>query len=1747
MRLSGRVRRTLAALVALSAHFASAQIPWVEDDGHRGLDDPASPFMQRLARGNTALVDPQAVWIVDGHELTRRSSRIDHTRLPAAWSSESTPTLLASDGDGGAWIARAHRLMHYDATLQADTEVELGAPVQGLAAAGRDALFVAMAGRVARLDARGVVRDAWSSDAIDATAITALQLDGAAGLLWVVTQHEVVQLDAFDHLRVRLRLQVPDARVASLDLPSGDLWVSRSTAVTAYNRAGTALLELQVPRALVDDINSMAVDASANRVWLGDGRGVVELALDRPEWTRVHEAGAAQLAPVAAWMQPMIDASVDLAGRRIVLQITASCRPRACVDDPRYAAATDVRLVLDGVDASSRLWRDDAGNALLALDERESSTAISASVSALDPYGNAVGPTHIDLHAGRARARLKTNLPPIVAITAPLNNAIGVAPASFAITATASDPDGTITKVEFYRSGALLGADATTPYAWSWAAVPVGTYTLTAKAYDNAGASTVSAPVTVQVKSNTPPTVTLASPPNNSTFVAPAAILLSATTGDVDGKVAKVDFLRAGSTLIATLTAAPFSYTWANVAAGTYSLTARATDDKGAITTSAVVTAKVNNPPNVTITAPANNAVVVAPATVTIQASASDSDGTIAKVEFLQNGALLGSDATSPYSFAWANPVPGSYALTARATDNLGATRVSTPVNISVKVNQAPAAALTAPAGDVQRFMGTTLALAASASDPDGTVTKVEFRRNGIVFATDFTAPYTASMTVPYGPSVLTAVATDSKGAQTVSAPITVTGIADQLPVIKLDAPVDLQMFASATPPDIALAASGHDPDGTIVRVRFMTQTTFGDGSQGLPAVIATVTQAPYTALWHAVPPTVNPLYADATSPVAYSVWAEADDDANGTGVSGTANITTPNFSPWAIYIVTPPSGSELAAPATLVVVGTVKRLNNGVGDAIAAVDLVADGAVVASLATANGAQGEYALVWRNAPAGSHGVLLRLTDASGFVVESVPITINVVARDQVPSVRLTAPAAERLVSPSLNPTVQLAAAAADVDGSVARVDFIADGEVIASTAAPYAAGWTSPPIGVHAMHAEATDDRNRVARSPPVFVNAMITERPPVVAMTAPAPGSSVLAGAPITLAADAVAPDGTISRVDFVYGSSNTVIATATTAPYRATWSALAGSYSVRALAYTVAHSSGISTPLTINVTSNSPPVVALSAPLDGQAFAGGLPITLAATASDVDGAIAKVEFLAGSTVIGTSTSAPYRAAWTPTAGGTFVITARATDNAGALTLSNAATITVLPAVAGATITAPGANAIALAGQRLPITVQAVIPGHPLARVDFLADGAAIGSAALTGGTTAAVATFTWAAPNAGTHVIGARAVALDGTSVAAPGVSVTLSDFTVAIAEPFAGQTFLASGEIRISAAPSATSTAVSRVDFIGDGVVLGSAAVAPYVFVWRGMGLGSHRIAVRAMDASGLAVGSSVTVQVVAAPSLGLDAGIDGSSLADDAGAITGTIQAPQGAALVINGQLAALDPQGRFFLENLLLQPGINRIVLSLNTHDAPPVQQTITLNSTGSAPFALDLSPQQGFAPMTATLALRNRTATTYQRVEIDSNDDGKPDQTIVSVAGGEYRIAYTLSAPGLYRMRVTVYDAGGAIVYQARRQTRVYDRAELAGKVLGTYWTMVDRLGANDPAGALRLFTADAQDRYADVFGALGSGIVAIAPQLRRVVDGVVGEDIAEITHARDTPNGPALFMIDLIRGADGLWRIETM
>src|SRR5262249_41324482 len=91
------------------------------------------------------------------------------------------------------------------------------------------------------------------------------------------------------------------------------------------------------------------------------------------------------------------------------------------------------------------------------------------------------------------------------------------------------------------------------------------------------------------------PAVAMTAPANGASYAAPGVITLSATASDADGYITSVNFF-AGTSLLGSAAKSPYSMTWSGVPAGTYSLTAVATDNLGGTSTSTPVSVTVSPP-----------------------------------------------------------------------------------------------------------------------------------------------------------------------------------------------------------------------------------------------------------------------------------------------------------------------------------------------------------------------------------------------------------------------------------------------------------------------------------------------------------------------------------------------------------------------------------------------------------------------------------------------------------------------------------------------------------------------------------------------------------------------------------------------------------------------------------------------------------------------------------------------------------------------------------------------------------------------------------------------------------------------------------------------------------------------------------------------------------------------------------------------------------------------------------------------
>jgi hypothetical protein len=186
-----------------------------------------------------------------------------------------------------------------------------------------------------------------------------------------------------------------------------------------------------------------------------------------------------------------------------------------------------------------------------------------------------------------------SNQPPIVTISSPGNGSLFTAPGTIVISVNATDPDGRISKIEFFNRGIKLGERNSAPYSYTWTNVPQGSFLFTAIATDNLNSKSVSLPVSVTVSSlpsfaNKPPVLSIIRPAFGNKFVAPATVNISVDAQDPDGSISKVEYFQ-GATKIGENLTEPYSFSYQNEIPGTYQITVVATDNSNATSSALLV------------------------------------------------------------------------------------------------------------------------------------------------------------------------------------------------------------------------------------------------------------------------------------------------------------------------------------------------------------------------------------------------------------------------------------------------------------------------------------------------------------------------------------------------------------------------------------------------------------------------------------------------------------------------------------------------------------------------------------------------------------------------------------------------------------------------------------------------------------------------------------------------------------------------------------------------------------------------------------------------------------------------------------------------------------------------------------------------------------------------------------------------------------------------------------------------------
>ncbi len=575
-----------------------------------------------------------------------------------------------------------------------------------------------------------------------------------------------------------------------------------------------------------------------------------------------------------------------------------------------------------------------------------------------------------------------------------------------------------------------------------------------------------------------------------------------------------------------------------------------------------------NQAPQGVVTSPAHGTTFNAPASISIQATATDPDGdSVSRVDFVAYNSItgnipLGTDTTAPYEFTWSNVPVGTYALYAIPTDSHGLRGVSTQVvHVFVVDPSAVSVSFITPTDGQSVVEGDYVPIRMAVS-PSVTLVQVRDQNNNIVAWLPGSPWSTTWRPMTVGAYTLTATAQNSQG-QTATAIINVTvapinhRIAGTIRDSITNAPVGgvtLNLVCPSTPSITAQTTT--DANGNYLFTDL--GTTPNDGVTITP----TLTQHTFD------PPSRSTGYLGYITE-----WTNQNYSAiRTTGIS--VNMTSPT----AGQIFTAPASINLAANATSTT-GTITK-----------VDFYRDAVTPVLVGTDTAAP--YEIPLSGIAAGNYSYFARATDSTNSVADSTVVSITVNA--QPTSVQLHGEVHNPGGGPMIGILVRLTGTA---NGNPVNQSWTTNSNGSYLFNVPFGGDYTITPEGTNMTFTPPSATfLNVTASIYDIYFVASAANQAPTVQINSPANGAVYTMPAAIPISVTAADADGTVSHLSVTAQSStmSTTIGQSNNGTLSFSWQPnLPGNYTLWADAR---DNGGLRTLISIAITVNQPAPVSLS-----------------------------------------------------------------------------------------------------------------------------------------------------------------------------------------------------------------------------------------------------------------------------------------------------------------------------------------------------------------------------------------------------------------------------------------------------------------------------------------------------------------------------------------------------------------------
>ncbi|MEY2407909.1 MAG: acid phosphatase type 7 [Verrucomicrobiota bacterium] len=557
----------------------------------------------------------------------------------------------------------------------------------------------------------------------------------------------------------------------------------------------------------------------------------------------------------------------------------------------------------------------------------------------------------------------------------------------------------------------------------------------------------------------------------------------------------------------------------------------------GAVTATGPLQLNLTMPPAVTLTSPTNGNVFFLGTNIFLSANATSVVGSITRVDFYRGGTFIGTRSNSPYALILSNAPPGTNSLFAVAADSAGQIGVSTPVNVLVA---SPGITIISPGDGAVLSRTDPITVSILPLLTSGAITNVDFFVDGQKFGQDSDAPFSAVWSsVTGGSHRLTATGLDDAGNIWVAAPVNL-GVARLL----VASNSVWKYLDDGTDQGTGWRAPSFDDDSWLAGP---APLGYGDSSGRQPG-------------------TTNNFGPDANNKYITTYFRQSFSAIN--VASYTNLVLNIQRDDGAIVYLNGVELSRFNMPSAPVTYTTFASANAGDdGSAIFSMNL--------SPSLLNEGLNFLAVEVHQDSANSSDIWFEL-DLLG---------IPSIIRNFSPLVSLSEPTNTTFFAPT---AIYLSATASDPDGSIAKVEFFANGVKIgdgggSANTNSFTAVWNNPPLGAYVITAVATDNQNATTISigqPVVIYDSVGT---PLVEVTSPASGLTVEGPTNLLVTATAHASSG-LTNVQFL--ANGIEIGNDSTAPYSVVWSSSFLSNGLVAVAYDATGARGTSAVVVVNIT---------------------------------------------------------------------------------------------------------------------------------------------------------------------------------------------------------------------------------------------------------------------------------------------------------------------------------------------------------------------------------------------------------------------------------------------------------------------------------------------------------------------------------------------------------------------------------